>query len=98
MPRERVNEPTRQLYAQIREDIYLAAKGKAAELRIPLREFIENALSTALNPAPEVRAQPTTRSVWDDEYLTMQERQPFGSPIELTADEADAILKETVLG
>ena len=44
-------------------------------------------------PAPEP-APP--RSVWDDEYLSMQERQPIGSPVELTKDEAAAILKEAV--
>ena len=34
MPREKITEPTRQLYAQIKEDIYLASKAKAAEMRV----------------------------------------------------------------
>lgn len=94
MPREKVTQPTRQLYAQIREDIYLASKAKAAELRMPLREFIEAALESALRGEGEnVKA---SLSVWDDEYLGMQLKQPFGSPVELTADEAKAIVREAV--
>ena len=94
MPREKVNQPTRQLYAQIREDIYLASKARAAEMRVPLREFIESALESALNGGGQVTN--SSRSVWDDEYLGMQLRQPFGSPVELTSDEAKAILQEAV--
>ena len=94
MPREKANQPTRQLYAQIREDVYLAAKAKAAEMRVPLREFIENALEAALSS--EAHSEPETRSVWDDEYIGMQLRQPFGAPVELTSDEAKAILAEAV--
>ena len=44
-------------------------------------------------PTPEPQRP---KSVWDDEYLSMQERQPIGSPVELTKDEAAAILKEAV--
>ncbi len=97
MAREKSKQPTRQLYAQIREDIYLDAKAKAAEMRVPLRAFIENALSAALvddEKASGRRQSP--RSVWDDEYLSMQERQPIGSPVELTSDEAGAILRESL--
>ena len=57
LPRARNNQPTRQLYAQIREDVYLAAKARAAEMRVPLREFIESALESALSgdqPRPPV--------------------------------------------
>ena len=95
MPREKVNQPTRQLYAQIREDIYLASKARAAEMRVPLREFIESALESALNGGNS-QVTNSSRSVWDDEYLGMQLRQPFGSPVELTSDEAKAILQEAV--
>ena len=92
MPREKVTEPTRQLYAQIREDIYLASKAKAAEMRVPLRVFLENALVNALEPATtEPYKEP---SVWDDEYIGMQERQPLGSPVELTKEEAVSIIRE----
>ena len=94
MPREKVTQPTRQLYAQIREDIYLEAKAKAAEMRVPLREFIEAALESALRG--EMHAKEVARSVWEDEYLDMQLRQPFGSPVELTSEEAKAIVREAV--
>ena len=94
MPREKANQPTRQLYAQIREDTYLAAKARAAEMRVPLREFIESALESALSDEQDASRSP--RSVWDDEYLGMQLRQPFGAPIELTPEESRAILSEAV--
>ncbi len=96
MPRQKSSVPTRQLYAQIREDLYLSAKARAAEMRVPLRTFLENALEMALN---DERPQPSERkaeSVWNDEYLSMQGRQPVGSPVQLSADEASAILKEAV--
>lgn len=94
MPRERANQATRQLYAQIREDVYLAAKARAAEMRVPLREFIEGALESALTGDSQSASSP--RSVWNDEYLGMQLRQPFGAPVELTSDEARAIIREAV--
>ena len=50
MPSEKT--PTRQLFAKIREDVYLDAKAKSAELRVPLREFLENALISALRDEP----------------------------------------------
>ncbi len=94
MPREKVTQPTRQLYAQIREDIYLASKARAAEMRVPLREFIEDALEGALKGETQVDGTP--RSVWDDEYLGMQLNQPLGSPVELTAEEAKSIVREAL--
>lgn len=96
MPREKSNVPTRQLYAQIREDLYLGAKARAAEMRMPLREFIEYALAAALSGDGQSPAAATSRSVWDDEYLSMQARQPFGSPVELTDEEVKSILREAV--
>ena len=97
VPRQRTVEPTRQLYAQIREDLYLAAKARAAEMRVPLRIFLENALTEALreNGATE-QTPPPAPSVWDDEYLSMQRRQPVGSPVELTQTEASAIVLDAV--
>ena len=78
MPRQRTSEPTRQLYAQIREDVYLAAKARAAETRVPLRIFLENALSDALgrDDAVEDSPPPPPPSVWDDEYLSMYHTAP----------------------
>ena len=88
-------ENGRQIYATIREDLYLAAKARAAELRMPLRQFIEHALDLALSdhaataPGPVPVGGPT----WEDEYLEMQARQPVGSPVELTADEAERVVR-----
>ena len=99
MPREKNPQPTRQLFAKIREDVYLDAKAKSAELRVPLREFLENALISALrdeSPQPPPSAAPPRRSIWDDEYISMQTRQPIGSPIELTAEEASEILQDAI--
>lgn len=97
MPRQKQEGPSRQLYAAIREDLYLAAKARAAELRIPLREFLERALELALgDQSRPTGAQPTTEgTVWKDEYISMQARQPLGSPVELTDEEAKAIARET---
>ena len=95
MPEEKT--PTRQLFAKIREDVYLDAKAKSAELRVPLREFLENALISALRDEPASAPPQPPRSIWeDDEYLSMQSRQPFGSPIELTEEEATAILQDAI--
>ena len=102
MPRTKEHSlPTRQLYASIREDIYLAAKAKAMELRLPMRRFIEDALLAAVaggSLAPETdpterpdhppAATPAPPSVWDDPRLNPQTRQPIGSPIDLSDDEA----------
>ncbi len=92
MARKNVEENTRQIFASVREDLYLAAKARAAELRIPLREFVELALDLTLSgqvvSEAEERNEP---SVWDDEYLGMQAEQPVGSPVELTKEEAKRV-------
>ena len=99
MPRRKQEGPTRQVYAAIREDIYLATKSRAAELRIPMREYLERALESVLDgeshqPTPADPSAPP--SVWDDEYIGIQARQPVGSPVELTEDEASAIVRGSV--
>ena len=95
MPRKKSEEPTRQLYAAVREDLYLASKAKAAERRMSLREFVEHALELALNDAAPSQPlpPPPEPSVWDDEYIRLQARQPIGSPVELTREEAVRLLK-----
>ena len=96
MPRQKQEGPTRQIYAAIREDIYLAAKSRAAELRIPMREYLERALELALggkSPQAPVADATAVPSVWDDEYIGMQAKQPMGSPVELSQDEASAIVR-----
>ena len=94
MARKKNEERTRQIYAAIREDLYLDAKARATEMRMPLREFIEHALELALNkksPSPDSEKS----SVWDDEYLRIQTQQPLGSPVELTKDEAAKVVRAT---
>ena len=98
MPRTREHSlPTRQLYASIREDIYLAAKSRAAELRLPMRRFIEDALVNAISIEEDdvskydealPNAPPRAPSVWDDQYLQAQAMQPVGAPLTLSEDEA----------
>ena len=98
MPRQKIEGNTRQVYATIREDLYLAAKARAAELRVPLRELIEAGLELVISgeskrqaPQPPMTAPST--SVWDDEYLEMQAQQPLGSPVELTREEAEKVVR-----
>ena len=92
--------PTRQIYASIREDVYLAAKAKAAELRMPMKSFIEQALLLALSGQGDLQqSQGSTTvplnppSIWEDEYLRMQASQPVGSPVELSEEEAAEIVR-----
>lgn len=96
MPRQKQEGPTRQLYAAIREDLYLAAKTQSTELRIPLREFLERAIELALDrdARPVSMQQTSVRTIWNDEYIVMQADQPIGSPVELTDEEARAIAKD----
>jgi hypothetical protein len=96
---ERTDQRTRQIYASIREDIYLAAKARAAELRMPLKRFIEVALESVL-AGEGIAAQPdsipspvSAPSIWDDEYLRMQVQQPVGAPVKLTREEAERVVQ-----
>lgn len=95
-------QATRQIYASIREDLYLAAKARATELRIPLRRFLEDALELALTgqaassaPAPFGGGASRQPSIWEDEYVRMQSQQPVGSPVELSEDEAKQLIRES---
>ena len=104
MPRTREHsEPTRQLYASIREDIYLAAKSRAAQLRLPLRRFIEDALvdaidgnNSTLNESLDENEAISTNpmTVWDDQYIGAQASQPLGSPLDLSEGEARRVALE----
>lgn len=91
MARKKIEEDTRQIYASVREDLYLAAKAQATELRMSLREFVEHALELALTG--QSKNASATPSVWDDEYIGMQTRQPIGSPVELTREEAETVVR-----
>lgn len=98
MPRTREHtQPTRQIYASIREDIYLAAKARATELRLPMRRFIEEALAIAISEndstqtelaGSQISPEQRTPSIWDDQYLEAQARQPLGTPLNLSEREA----------
>ena len=65
---------------------------------MPLRIFLENALTAALegNHSGEDSRPISPPSIWDDEYLSIQRRQPVGSPVELTQTEASAIVLDAV--
>ena len=98
MPKKRLEENTRQLYASIREDIYLAAKSRATALRMPLREFIEYALELALTEEPPEATHvstrvPARRTIWDDDFLKQQAEQPVGSEVELSREEAERVVR-----
>ena len=85
---------TRQIFASVREEIYLAAKARATELRIPLKRFVEMALEMALTGQDAPSAPPPSDpSIWDDEYLSMQADQPVGSPVELSREEAERVVR-----
>lgn len=100
MPRQKQEGPTRQIYATIREELYLSAKARAAQLRIPMREFLEQALEQALTGERSLVEAPSAgnRSVWNDEYISMQAQRPVGSPVELTEEEARAIASDALGG
>ena len=81
MAKRKVEYETRQVYASIREELYIAAKSRALELRMPMREFIEHALEKTLNLEIDATSHSTLaedeesnrkRSLWDDPYLKMQ--------------------------
>ena len=101
MARKKTDGPTRQLFATIREDIYLLAKAKSAENRLSMRSLLEQALLLYLEAKDETRKEEVkseeSSSVWEDEYLGMQADRPMGTPVELSDEEAKKIAKEAFL-
>ena len=101
MARKKSDEPTRQIFANIREDIYLLVKSKSAEDRLSIIEILEKSLLMYLGSDMGViesdSASTSSSTVWDDEYLGMQAGQPVGTPIELSEDEAKRIALEAFL-
>ena len=94
MPKRKPQGNTRQIFASVREEIYLAAKARATELRMPLKDFVEMALEMALTGQDASSASPSSDpSIWDDEYLSMQAAQPVGSPVELSREEAERVVR-----
>lgn len=101
LPKKKPTNPTRQLFANIDEEIYLNAKSKAASERLPMRTIIEQALSlylaqerSPLSSDDQEGSPGLNKTVWDDEYIGMQVNQPLGSPVELTELEAERIARE----
>ena len=104
MAKRKVEYETRQVYASIREELYIAAKSRALELRMPMREFIEHALEKTLNWQEDLTQKFNSKdrndivkkksSLWDDPYLNMQSRQPIGAPVDLTPEESKRVLKQ----
>ena len=92
MGKQKIDTRTRQIYASIREDLYLAAKNRATELRIPLREFVELAIAFTLKKDSTTSVDSEASSMWNDEYLNIQSQQPLGSPVELTREEAKKVV------
>ena len=98
MSKKQSEGKTRQVFAAIDEGLYLAAKSQAAEMRVPLREIIEMALSQMLENGRTERplteeAPKREPSIWDDEYLRMQSRQPIGAPVQLAREEAARVAR-----
>ena len=101
MARKKSDEPTRQIFANIREDIYLLVKSKSAEDRLSMREILEKSLLMYLGSDMGViesdSASTSSSTVWEAESLGMQAGQPVGTPIELSEDEAKRIALEAFL-
>ena len=95
MARKKIDGPSRQLFAKINENVYLAAKNRAAQQRISMRELLEEALEFIMyDECLEVTPSSYRNStVWDDEYLQMQADRPIGSPLELSEDEAKDVAR-----
>ena len=74
----------------------MAAKSRAAELRLPMRRFIEEALANAISgdnalgmDSPDATPLKSLRpSVWEDQYIGAQANQPLGAPLDLSEGEA----------
>lgn len=99
MTKNNDSKNTRQVFATIDEELYLAAKARAAEMRVPLRELMEIALAQMLdigeNSQKDGPSEHKDDSIWDDAYLKMQSKQPIGSPIELAKEEAAKVVRST---
>ena len=50
MPRQKSDGPTRQIFANIKEDLYIKVKSKAAEQRLSMRDIIEKSFLPARFP------------------------------------------------
>ena len=95
MPRRKNEGPTRQIFANIREDIYIKAKSKAAERRLSMRDILEESLSLYLDiPNREDDMVESKDSVWGDTNISSQVSEPLGSPVDVSEEDARRIARE----
>jgi len=95
MPRRKNEGPTRQIFANIREDIYIKAKSKAAEQRLSMRDILEESLSLYLNiSTQEDDIFELKDSVWGDTNISIQVNEPLGSPVDVSEEDARRIARE----
>ncbi|MBS20164.1 MAG: hypothetical protein CL733_03970 [Chloroflexi bacterium] len=96
MPRRKNEGPTRQIFANIREDIYIKAKSKATEQRLSMRDILEKSLSLYLDMPDNVSVEVNNSvdSVWDNSTISIQVNEPLGSPIDISEEDAKRIARE----
>lgn len=96
MSRRKNEGPTRQIFANIREDIYIKAKSKAAEQRLSMRDILENSLSLYLNISNESNANlgDSENSIWNESSISTQVDAPIGSPLDISEEDARRIARE----
>jgi len=96
MPRRKNEGPTRQIFANIREDIYIKAKSKATEQRLSMRDILEKSLSLYLDIPDNMNAETrnSADSVWDNSTISIQVNEPLGSPIDISEEDAKRIARE----
>lgn len=96
MSRRKSEGPTRQIFANIREDIYIKAKSKAAEQRLSMRDILEKSLSLYLDMPDESNEvlPPSENSIWNDSNISIQVEEPIGSPLDVSEEDARRIARE----
>ena len=96
MSRRKSEGPTRQIFANIREDIYIKAKSKAAEQRLSMRDILEKSLSLYLDmPDESNEVLPSSEnSIWNDSNISIQVEEPIGSPLDVSEEDARRIARE----
>jgi hypothetical protein len=96
MPRQKSDGPTRQIFANIKEDLYIKVKSKAAEQRLSMRDIIEKSLSLYLNiPIGQDLAFDNIKdSIWNDSNISIKVEEPIGSPLNFSEEEARRIARE----
>ncbi|MFL2756819.1 MAG: hypothetical protein ACJ0BE_06145 [Dehalococcoidia bacterium] len=95
MPRRKNEGPTRQIFANIREDIYIKAKSKAAERRLSMRDILEESLSLYLDISNQEDDMDESKdSVWGDTNISIQVSEPLGSPVDVSEEDARRIARE----